>query len=94
MIAPLSVEPVAQVVARDQFEVGDPAVGGVAQRAHLRGVDRRLHVDLGDPRLQVVDRLVDAVGAAGPPVVVEVVGEDDPLLGGQLAERESRLLGA
>ena len=36
----------------------------------------------------------DALAAAGPPVVVEVVGEDDALLGGQAAEREAGLLGA
>ena len=42
-------------VVGDEREVVDPLVRRRGQRAHLGGVDRRLHVDLGDARLEVGD---------------------------------------
>ena len=45
------------------------------------------------PGCERVDRRVDPLGAAGAPVVVEVVGEDDALVLGEASERESGLLG-
>ena len=50
-------------------------------------------MDLGDTRLQRADLVVHPVAAAGAPVVIEVVGEDHALVGGQMTERESGLVG-
>ncbi len=46
------------------------------------------------PGCERVDRSVHPVGAAGAPVVVEVVGEHDALVLGEAPEREAGLLGA
>ncbi len=46
------------------------------------------------PGCRCADLVVDPVAAAGTPVVVEVVGEDDPLFLGEMTEREAGLIGA
>ena len=63
------------------------------ERPHLRRVNVRLDVDLRDSGVQRVEGRERASPAAGAPVVVEVIGEDHALVGGQLAEREPGLLG-
>ena len=69
----------AQVVTGREFQVVDPARSCRAHRPDLRSVVRGLDVDLGDTGLEGRDRSEHPLARAGPPVVVEVVGEDDTL---------------
>ena len=67
---------------------------GIGEGAHFGGIDHRLHVNLGDARRQVAQRVVHALATTGAPVVIEVIRKDDAFVGGQCAEREPGLLGS
>ena len=81
------------LVVGHQREIVDPLVRRRGQRVDLGSVDHGLHVDLRHARFQVGDRGVGTSPRPGSPVVVEMIGEHHALVGGELAERESRLLG-
>ena len=73
-------------MAGDEIVVVDPGrpVGG--EGPQLGGVDGGVDVDLGDTRAQVGEDPFDGPAASHAGDVQQVVGEQDALVGGQLAE--------
>src|SRR5690606_27923094 len=86
---PGPLEQGAGLGAEHQVEVVDPAGPRVADGPQLGGVDGRVHVDLGDAGWQVVDGPLDRLPGPDARGVQEPVGEEDTLLGGQVAEGEA-----
>ena len=86
-MAPVEVGPQFRVAA-GQVVVVDASAPAVAEGPQLGGVDGGLHDDLGDAGFQVHGLSLQDGGLGQRSQAVMVDGED-PLLGGQGAERES-----
>ena len=78
------------LVVHDELMIVDPRLPIRGQRPYLGRVDHRLHVHLGDARLQGRQRPLDSLTASRLVRRREVVGEEHAFFGREAPEREAR----